>query len=163
MRTVVGATAANLIDRATLMGRRDDNLQLKLQGILAPIFAVTFVLAKEGASWFTAVLVGLVVGFLVSGAIVWFWVDVLKRSSAASSPPFSENADVPRLEKAIHYLDTCGPLTLAKAQHALKIAQQTDSRQSLLNIWVTHSPKEVREHLREQFTATINEAKTATT
>lgn len=134
------------------MGRRDDNLQWKLHLLLIPIIAGVFVLAMgELRYWFVGLVFGAILGFLASGAIVWFWVDILNRSLDKQAFDSPENMDVRPLYRAVHFLDTCGTLTLAKALKALKIARRMDFRQSLLNIWASHTPNEVRDFLREQF------------
>jgi hypothetical protein len=149
---------------AIVMGRRDDSLQRKLHALLIPIIAGVFVLAMgELRYWFVGLVFGVVLGFLGSGAIVWFRVDVLNQSLDAHEPRVRVHgvADPTPLGKAMHYLDTCGELTLPKAIRALRIARQMDLKQSLLNTWATHKPSEVREFLREQFAAILREKMTA--
>jgi hypothetical protein len=146
---------------AIMTGSREDNLQWKLHALLIPIIAAVFVLAMGDLQyWFVGIVFGVILGFPASGAIVWLWVDVLNRPLHDNRPRSGhpQHADVKRLETAIHYLETCGTMTLAKAVNALKIAGQRDRRQSLLNTWATHKPNEVREHLRQEFAADIEVA-----
>lgn len=145
---------------AVWMGSRDDKLQWKLHALLIPIIAIAFVLwMGELRFWFVGIVIGVIIGFLASGAIVWFWADVLNRSLGDDPRPSQghENADVRRLSQACHYIADCGELTLPKAFKALRIARRMEWRQTLLNTWATHKPNEVREFLREQFEASANE------
>jgi hypothetical protein len=145
------------------MGRREDKLQRKLHLVLIPIVAVLFVVAKgELRFWFVGLIGGVVVGYLASGALVWFWVDVLKRPLRDEPLDGRDTADARRLQRAASYLTSCGQMTLPKALTALRIARRMEDKQTVLNTWATHSPNEVREFLLEQFAASVNETRDET-
>jgi hypothetical protein len=148
------------------VGSRDDNLQWTLHALLAAIIAVVFVVAMgELRLWYLGLIFGVILGFPASGAIVWFWVDVLKRPLRDGQPQVQrvrreeddeggpENAQAARLHKAADYVVSCGELTFAQALKALRMAGRMDLKQTLLNTWATHKPNEVREFLRDQFEA----------